>query len=106
MYRLQSLYDLLESHQSKHARPLNEERPEVPAVLAAVLARMMAKDPAQRYQTPAEVETALAPFVNRAGSAPIAIPLMPERKKPNVVPEPVGKSKLGDAPNLGHGLSI
>ena len=34
------------------AKPLNLVRPEVPAELAAVVAKMMAKDPATRYQTP------------------------------------------------------
>src|SRR5262249_12708246 len=40
-------------------------RPDVPPELAAVVAKMMAKDPAQRYQTPIEVAQALAPFVKQ-----------------------------------------
>src|SRR5262249_25964298 len=39
-------------------------RPGLPAGLAAVVARMMAKDPAQRFQTPAEAALALAPFTS------------------------------------------
>src|SRR5207249_1229494 len=42
--------------------PVRKLRPEVPEAMAAVLARMMAKDAAARYQTPAEVATALAPW--------------------------------------------
>ncbi len=41
---------------------VRELRPDVPAELSAVVARMLAKDPARRYQTPAEVAQALAPF--------------------------------------------
>ena len=42
---------------------MNLERPEVPVELAAVVAKMMAKDPAKRYQTPVEVAQALMPFI-------------------------------------------
>src|SRR5262249_2556315 len=42
----------------------------VPAGLAAVVARMTAKDPAGRYRTPAEVAGALAPFAHAGGSHP------------------------------------
>ena len=37
-------------------------RPEVPADLAAIIERMTAKSPADRFATPAEVATALEPF--------------------------------------------
>ena len=42
---------------------MNLERPEVPVELATVAAKMMAKDPAKRYQTPVEVAQALMPFI-------------------------------------------
>jgi serine/threonine protein kinase len=64
------MYEVLEAHQFHTARPLNLVRPEVPADLAAVVAKMMAKDPARRYQTPAEVIAALAPFIRPGASAP------------------------------------
>jgi serine/threonine protein kinase len=41
---------------------LDNVRPAVPPRLAAVLARMTAKNPARRYATPADVAQALAPF--------------------------------------------
>jgi WD40 repeat protein/serine/threonine protein kinase len=44
-------------------RPIRELRPEVPEELAAVIAKMMAKDRAARYQTPSEVVAALTPWV-------------------------------------------
>ena len=40
-------------------------RPEVPAELAALVAKMMAKEPDRRFQTPAEVAAALGPFFKK-----------------------------------------
>ena len=54
-FQAKSLYEILQAHQTTEAKPLNLERPEVPVNLAAVVAKMMAKDPAKRYQTPREV---------------------------------------------------
>jgi serine/threonine protein kinase len=62
-FRARSLYELLQAHQTSEARPLNLERPEVPVELATVVAKMMAKDPAKRYQKPVEVAQALLPFI-------------------------------------------
>jgi serine/threonine protein kinase len=64
-----NLYQVLHAHQTRDARPLNDLRAEVPVELAAVVAKMMAKDPAARYQTPGEVAKALVPYF-RAGAAP------------------------------------
>jgi formylglycine-generating enzyme required for sulfatase activity len=58
----QSPYDLWEAHRSKKAAPLSEVRKDVPADLANVVAKMLAKAPAGRYQEPAEVAQALEPF--------------------------------------------
>jgi serine/threonine protein kinase len=57
-----SLFQMLHAHVSSEAKPLDELCPNLPKGLAAVVARMMAKDPANRYQTPAEAAAALAPF--------------------------------------------
>jgi WD40 repeat protein/serine/threonine protein kinase len=56
-------------HVERQPTPLTELRPEVPESLAGVVERMMAKDPAVRYQTPAQVAEALALF---AGDRPPA----------------------------------
>src|SRR5262249_47993298 len=50
------------AHQNQQARPLNDVRTDVPVELAKVVERMMAKEPAQRYATPAEVAGALEHF--------------------------------------------
>ena len=47
---------------TKPAPLVRSLRPEVPEELERVLAKMMATNPADRYQTPAEVAAALAPF--------------------------------------------
>ena len=52
------------------AKPLNLVRPEVPAELAAVVAKMMAKEPERRFQHPGEVAQALTPFFKQGGDRP------------------------------------
>ena len=54
--------DKLRCHRRRRPDSLYGLRPEVPAKLAQVVARMMVKEPAGRYATPAEVAQALAPF--------------------------------------------
>jgi serine/threonine protein kinase len=51
-------------HQVKEPTPVRQLRPEVPEEMAVVVARMLAKDPAGRYQTPGEVAEALAPWAD------------------------------------------
>ena len=58
--------------QSGELPPLRTVRPDVPAGLADVIARMTALDPADRYQTPAAAAEALAPFA-RSADAPAAV---------------------------------
>jgi serine/threonine protein kinase len=53
-FRAQCLYEIYQGHLSREAEPLNRVRPDVPAELAAIVAKMMAKDPAARFQTPAK----------------------------------------------------
>jgi WD40 repeat protein len=65
----QTVVDKLLAHASRPPRPLAEVRRDVPAGLVRVVERMTAKDPAKRYQTPAEVAAALAPFARTGGPA-------------------------------------
>ncbi len=64
-FQANSLYDMYQAHISRDPDPLNFIRPEVPAKLAALVAKMMAKDPSRRFQTPGEATQALAPFFKR-----------------------------------------
>jgi serine/threonine-protein kinase len=63
----------LVKHLTEQPEPLKVRRPEVPAGLAAVVERLMARDPADRFQTPAELAAALAPWCGEA-RGPAATP--------------------------------
>jgi serine/threonine protein kinase len=56
--------------QTKPPKALTSVRKDVPPALAALVEKMMAKAREQRYQTPAEVVEALAPFTQTAIAAP------------------------------------
>src|SRR5205823_2270280 len=69
-FRESSAVNTILAHLQSQPPPLPDLRPEVPPGLAAVVARMMAKSPAERFQTPAEVAQALQPFVKPTAKAP------------------------------------
>jgi serine/threonine protein kinase len=77
-------------HQSRMPTPIRTVRPEVPEGLAAVVTRMMAKDPAQRYPSPAAVVEALAPWTQTS------IPPPPEREMPRLSPAAQGPGSHPD----------
>jgi len=55
----------LEAQRTREPKSICELRPEIPAEVGAVIAKMMAKNPADRYQTAAEAAEALRPFAVR-----------------------------------------
>jgi hypothetical protein len=55
--------DVVLAHIQARPEPVDRLRPVVPVALAAVVARLLAKDPADRYQTPADVANALTAFI-------------------------------------------
>jgi serine/threonine-protein kinase len=57
-----TLIDKLLAHTEETPPAIRAERPDVPEGLAAVLAKMMAKNPDDRYATAGEAAAALAPF--------------------------------------------
>lgn len=59
-----SIVEKVMAHVERQPLPLQELRDDVPPKLAAVLAKMMAKAPGDRFQTPAEVAEALLPFAS------------------------------------------
>jgi serine/threonine protein kinase len=67
-------------HRTKEPTPVRQIRPDVPEALAAVIAKMMAKDPKARYQTPAQVATDLDQFITGP------VPLPAEEEMPNLSP--------------------
>ncbi len=73
-------------HQTRQPKPIRQLRPEVPEGLVAILDKMMAKDPAQRYQTPAEVASVLEPWTG----TPIGPP--PEDEMPRLSPAALGQT--------------
>jgi formylglycine-generating enzyme required for sulfatase activity/serine/threonine protein kinase len=69
-FQANSLYDIYQAHMSRDADLLNLIRPEVPVELAALVAKMMAKEPNRRFQTPGEVAQTLTMFFKTGASRP------------------------------------
>jgi hypothetical protein len=82
----------LKAHQQDEPIDPRELNPEVPDELAAVLARMMAKDPDRRYQTPAELIAHLKGVAERLNLSPDAVvadsAVAAVAADPRVLPEP------------------
>ena len=80
------------AHQIKPVKPVHELRPDVPVELSALVTKMLAKKPADRYATPDELIQALEPFVTGLTAVPTE----------DEIPATAGR--LGSAPgtvNLG-----
>jgi serine/threonine protein kinase len=95
-FRGVSLYDLFQAHHSIDAKLLNFVRPEVPTDLAALVAKMMAKEPERRFRTPADVAEALAPFTKKGG-----VTLKPTRTDVSRAGMPVVKRPAAPDPPIG-----
>jgi serine/threonine protein kinase len=65
-------------HQLRQPKPVRDHRPDVSEELWAVLSKMLAKDPKDRYQTMTEVAEAMAPWTG----TPIPPPADREMPKP------------------------
>jgi serine/threonine-protein kinase len=95
-----TLAQRLMAHQTKAPPPLGEKRPDVPTSLAAIVMKMMAKRPEDRYQSAAEVSEVLAAWLaaNGAGAPVIksgdnnGIASVPPRSGNRIVTRP-GSSK-------------
>ncbi len=87
-----SVMEKLVKHRLEEPRPVEALRADVPQGLAAIIRKMTAKDPAARFQTPAEVAAALQPFCEGAGRAGLSLPQeMPCTLLPGMIPPlPVG----------------
>ena len=113
-FRGEHLWDVYQAHFSMDAGPLNLVRPEVPVELAAVVAKMMAKEPGRRFQTPGEVARALTPFFKPAASQPpgssaemprLATQVAPTQPS-SAGPAPTQPATLASAPALAGRTAI
>lgn len=76
-FQAASLTEKLMKHQQTEAPLLTARRRDMPAELSAIIARMLAKRPADRFQTPREVSQALAPL-----AGPVSLPgKLPRKRK-------------------------
>jgi serine/threonine protein kinase len=82
-------------HRSRQPKSVREIRPDVPAEVEAIVVKMMAKKPEDRYQTPADVMAALTPWA----SMPIAPPT--DREMPQLSPAVSGGQMGGTRPGIG-----
>src|SRR5262249_55399312 len=92
-----SLMNKLQRHRFQEPAPVEQLRPEVPPAVAAVVRRLMAKRPDDRYQTPAEL-----------AAAPAAVP--PPAPGPAGAPEstlavPAGQTRDSGLRNLADDLT-
>jgi hypothetical protein len=69
------------AHQECRPRALTAERAEVPEALAAVVQRLLAKDPAQRYPTAAGVAADLERFLHPLPAPPVPPPRRSARRR-------------------------
>jgi serine/threonine protein kinase len=71
-------------HQTREPKSVRDLRRDVSAEVAAIVTKMMAKEPKDRYTTPAQLMAALAPWVQTP------IPPPPEKELPSFSPAAVG----------------
>lgn len=93
----------LKQHQSEAPKPLDAYRRDVPAAVRDIIHKLLAKNPDDRYQTPAELLTALASATVRP-SEPELPPPAPQPKptvKQPALPKP---SRFGPADRFRLGL--
>jgi hypothetical protein len=68
-----TLIQKLDKHRWQTPTPLERLRPGIPPGVAAVVNRLLAKRPCERYQRPAELADALEPFA-RLDASPVELP--------------------------------
>jgi serine/threonine-protein kinase len=82
-----TLLEVLVRHLEDHPEPLETCRPDVPEPVRAIVQRLLAKDPAARFQTPAELVAELAPW---------SLAETPRIEVPVAVPVPVADAGSED----------
>lgn len=61
-FQASTAVDMLRAHRRETPKSVREYVPEIPEDVAAIVARMLAKDPARRFATAADAAAALAPY--------------------------------------------
>ncbi len=89
-----SLLEVMVQHMQLQPEPVAARRPDIPPGVSAVLARMMAKKPEHRYQTPAELADALQPFALTPGTL-TPVGLIPPPPPPVPMPPPSPRAAAG-----------
>jgi serine/threonine-protein kinase len=89
-----STVEKMMAHQTEQAKPVRELAPDVPEDLAAVVDRLMQKEPAARYGSAAEVVEALEPFAEEAPARPPLSTPAPRGR----LPEPALRPDSGRRP--------
>lgn len=79
------------AHSCETASPLEQLRPEVPTRVCAIVSKLMAKRPGERYQTPADLILDLAALSPTPAATASSIPpqAIPVRAVPNDAPPPM-----------------
>jgi serine/threonine protein kinase len=65
-----TLVELLMAHRYEKPKPISDFRPDAPPELIAIIDRMIAKQPANRFQTAGEVAKALRTWLHESGGTP------------------------------------
>jgi serine/threonine protein kinase len=100
----------LVAHQTREPRPVESFRPDVPPGIISVLRKMMAKDPAARFQEPIEVAEALAEWADQpidpppAREMPIHCPAVQALINPNVATTAPGSPLARTLFGAGRGI--
>ena len=100
-----SVLQKLMAHQQRTPPPLADLRPDVPAELVQIVERLMAKDPAQRYQTAAEIVELLAAFAASDTTPPVAAPRGLQGGAADTPTLPFARERSAKSPSRRHWLT-
>jgi serine/threonine protein kinase/formylglycine-generating enzyme required for sulfatase activity len=106
-----SLLEIMVQHLHSPLPPVTDNRPDVAPDVAAVLERMLAKRPEDRYQTPGEVADALLPLItyNRPTEAVVRsgqpVNLFPETRTAAAAANPTLSAAVAAPPTPRPGLA-
>lgn len=81
-------------HVRDQAPDVRSLRPEVPSALAAIVARLLAKDPNGRYDTPADLARELQKLLAGATPSWHDMPMIPAEEPPTLAPEKAAEADL------------